>query len=106
MKKIFLALVLTGLSGFVLLGCGGEPRSVEELQKLSKTELEELFTTCQKDGNAGKFDKDKKKANENETELQEKYGILGWNAIAEIQNTSNYTKEFIECGRIYKALYE
>ena len=39
MKKIFLALVLTGLSGFVLLGCGGEPRSVEEFEKLSDEDL-------------------------------------------------------------------
>lgn len=77
MKKIFLALVLTGLSGFVLLGCGGEPRSVEEFEKLSDEDLNKVIKQCK---------------DENYEKETEKY-----------LTTGKASKKFLECENAFKA---
>lgn len=99
MKKIVSSLVVASLAGFIFFGCSSEPKSVEEFKKLSKDELENLFAICQKNGNSGKFDSDKK------TFREDGNGNLDWDSVGEIQNTSKYSKDFIECGRLFKAIY-
>lgn len=103
MKKVLTSFALAGALGIALVGCGGEPRSVEELSKLSEEELNKMFETCQEKLRNKEFDNDQDKVQKNEKELLSEYLIMNWELVSDIKNTSPYSKEFIECGRVYKA---
>lgn len=103
--KILTSLALASLMSLYFVGCSSEPKSVEELSKLSKEELDKLFETCVKNAKSGKFDKDKEKAKQNKVGGGG-FGSVNWQTIGEIEDISSYSKEFVECGRIFKASEE
>lgn len=102
MKKIVLSLLTAFVAGTLFVGCGGgEPRSIGELRKLPMSELKDTFETCKKGWGNGKFDDDIKTLQKDEN-----YVITNWQGAGVIQDTSKYSKEFVECARIFKIIYK
>ncbi|MCH5323054.1 MAG: hypothetical protein J1E31_05720 [Helicobacter sp.] len=93
-NKILTSLALASLMSLYFVGCSSEPKSVEELKKLSKEELGKIKRSCEEKEISGKFNEDYKKVG------------MGSNVKAVEENPSNFSKEYVECVRVYGAYRE
>lgn len=101
MKFNLLGTLLSATLLLTIYGCSSAPKSVEEFAKLSKEQLHEMYAQCQT--------KLKNKEFQNDLDtlktISQNTNFLGWKHIGQIsdEDINQYSKEFIECGRIYLA---
>lgn len=93
--RIFVSVALAGLLGFNLVGCGSQPKTLEEMSKLSKEELKKIINEeCYKDG------KIRDELNEEaESKLQTRYDMIGNKERIKLidENPSKFSELFKKC---------